>query len=197
MTPTLGLLVCPSDHIIGDESRFHAGIDTALKATDSHDFITFGITPDRAETGFGYIDLTAPINENPAPTRSNNSLKNRTRNGRRLWLNPNGFYGIRGCFCSCAQFALDCFDRFAPKILQAAQNAVASAQTDTDFIRLSDEYGEAETISFDYAIAEKTARCDHRAGIADGMIWAIGTRFGKPPRKPMTGLVISPDTLGD
>ncbi len=97
-----------------------------------------------------------------------------------------------------AQFALDCFARYAPKILQAAQNAVASAQTDTDFVRLSDDYGEAETISFDYAIAEKlqgvTIALD--CGWNDLGNWnAVWQAEVKTGTKTNDGLVISPDTL--
>ncbi len=195
--PDAWMLVCPSDHIIGDESRFHAGIDTALKATDNNDFITFGITPDRAETGFGYIELTAPITKTqPNPFKQFIEKPNAER--ATAMVESKRFLWNSGMFLLRAQFALDCFARYAPKILQAAQNAVASAQTDTDFVRLSDDYGEAETISFDYAIAEKlqgvTIALD--CGWNDLGNWnAVWQAEVKTGTKTDDGLVISPDTL--
>ncbi len=191
--PEAWMLICPSDHIIGDESRFHAGIDIALKATDNNDFITFGITPDRAETGFGYIELTAPITKTePNPFKQFIEKPNAER--AKTMVESKRFLWNSGMFLLRAQFALDCFARYAPKILQAAQNAVASAQTDTDFVHLSDDYGEAETISFDYAIAEKlqgvTIALD--CGWNDLGNW---NAVWQTSDKTNDGLVISPDTL--
>ena len=195
--PDAWMLVCPSDHIIGDESRFHAALDIALKATDNNDFITFGITPDRAETGFGYIELAAPITKTePNPFKQFIEKPNAER--ATAMVESKRFLWNSGMFLLRAQFALDCFARFAPKILQAAQNAVASAQTDTDFVRLSDDYGGAETISFDYAIAEKlqgvTIALD--CGWNDLGNWnAVWQAEVKTSTKTNDGLVISPDTL--
>ena len=195
--PDAWMLVCPSDHIIGDESRFHAGIDIALKATDSNDFITFGITPDRAETGFGYIELTAPITKTePNPFKRFIEKPNAER--ATAMVESKRFLWNSGMFLLRAQFALDCFARYAPKILQAAQNAALSAQTDTDFVRLSDDYAQAETISFDYAIAEKlqgvTIALD--CGWNDLGNWnAVWQAEVKTGTKTNDGLVISPDTL--
>ncbi len=195
--PDAWMLVCPSDHIIGDAERFHAGIDIALKATDNNDFITFGITPDRAETGFGYIELSAPITKTePNPFKQFIEKPNAER--ATAMVESKRFLWNSGMFLLRAQFALDCFARFAPKILQAAQNATANAQTDTDFVRLSDDYAGAETISFDYAIAEKlqgvTIALD--CGWNDLGNWnAVWQAEMKTSTKTNDGLVISPDTL--
>ena len=54
------LLVLPSDHVIADDGAFRAAVGTAsVAAAGTHDkpgaLVTFGIVPDAAETGFGYI----------------------------------------------------------------------------------------------------------------------------------------------
>ncbi len=195
--PDAWMLICPSDHIIGDTARFHAALDIALKATDNNDFITFGITPDRAETGFGYIELTAPITKTePNPFKQFIEKPNAER--ATAMVESKQFLWNSGMFLLRAQFALDCFATHAPKILQAAQNAASSAQTDTDFTRLSDDYAGAETISFDYAIAEKlqgvTIALD--CGWNDLGNWnAVWQAEVKTGVKTDDGLVISPDTL--
>src|SRR5690606_8303253 len=49
------LLVLPADHVIQDIEAFHAGIRLAAAAAAQGALVTFGIVPNRAETGYGYI----------------------------------------------------------------------------------------------------------------------------------------------
>ena len=50
------LLVLPADHIIDDTNTFIKVIDKALDEVKRGKVITFGITPTKPETGFGYIE---------------------------------------------------------------------------------------------------------------------------------------------
>ncbi len=49
------LLVLPSDHVIGNPAAFHAALELAIPAARMGWLVTFGIVPDRPETGYGYI----------------------------------------------------------------------------------------------------------------------------------------------
>ncbi len=49
------LLVMPADHVIADLPGFQAAIDAGIPAARDGAIVTFGIVPDRAETGYGYI----------------------------------------------------------------------------------------------------------------------------------------------
>ena len=53
------LLVMPSDHVIEDEAQFLASIQTASTVAAQGKIVTFGMVPDRPETGYGYIQATA------------------------------------------------------------------------------------------------------------------------------------------
>jgi mannose-1-phosphate guanylyltransferase / mannose-6-phosphate isomerase len=55
------VLVMPSDHAIADPKAFHKAIGRAAQAANTGRLVTFGITPDRAETGYGYIAGGKPI----------------------------------------------------------------------------------------------------------------------------------------
>src|SRR5690606_16670184 len=60
--PDALLLVMPSDHLIRDEAAFAAAIDSAAAAAEEQDaLLTFGIRPDRPETGYGYICCGAAL----------------------------------------------------------------------------------------------------------------------------------------
>ena len=53
--PEALLLVLPADHLIGDTAAFVAAVTQAVPLAEQGWLVTFGIRPDRAETGFGYI----------------------------------------------------------------------------------------------------------------------------------------------
>lgn len=55
------MLVAPSDHVIPDAVRFREAVQVAVSAAQAGDLVTFGIRPDRAETGYGWLELTQPL----------------------------------------------------------------------------------------------------------------------------------------
>ena len=63
--PDAVLLVAPSDHVILDEAEFHAAVNLGLSEAKSGNIVTFGITPDRPETGYGYLELASITNLYP------------------------------------------------------------------------------------------------------------------------------------
>ncbi|WP_292953559.1 mannose-1-phosphate guanylyltransferase, partial [Paracoccus sp. UBA889] len=60
------LLVAPSDHVIPDPKAFAAAVSEGAQAAKQGRIVTFGITPDRPETGYGYLEL-AGGGEGPQP----------------------------------------------------------------------------------------------------------------------------------
>jgi len=69
------MLVMPSDHAIADPAAFHQAVERAAAAARAGLLVTFGITPERAETGYGYIagggdKFTCPAAMGPAPARA-------------------------------------------------------------------------------------------------------------------------------
>ena len=68
------MLVAPSDHVIPDADLLRPAVAAAIPAALAGNIITFGIAPDRPETGYGYLelsavpDLTAP--PQPMPLRA-------------------------------------------------------------------------------------------------------------------------------
>jgi mannose-1-phosphate guanylyltransferase/mannose-1-phosphate guanylyltransferase/mannose-6-phosphate isomerase len=87
------MLVAPSDHVIPDDALFASTVEAAIPAAQAGQLVTFGITPDRPETGYGYLELDAAPNdtaiavplksfvEKPDATRAAQMLAE----GRYLW----------------------------------------------------------------------------------------------------------------
>ena len=57
------MLVSPADHIISDPALFQQTVKSALPSASSGQLVTFGIKPTRPETGYGWIELTNPIED--------------------------------------------------------------------------------------------------------------------------------------
>ena len=55
------LLVLPADHVIRNLGAFHQAVRRAIPAAEAGALVTFGVVPQHAETGYGYIRVGAPL----------------------------------------------------------------------------------------------------------------------------------------
>ncbi|MGH7058965.1 MAG: mannose-1-phosphate guanylyltransferase/mannose-6-phosphate isomerase [Stellaceae bacterium] len=149
------MLLLPSDHTIGDAAAFAAAIDRAAVAARQGALVAFGITPERPETGYGYIRRGAPIDgaegafaiaefvEKPQPKLASQFLAA----GTYSWNS--------GIFLFPARRYLDELERLRPDIVAACRSALAAAQSDADFTRLGKEaFAGCPAESIDYAVME-------------------------------------------
>ena len=67
--PGAVLWVCPSDHLVADPAALRRAVEQALPAAEAGELVTFGITPTRPETGYGYIRGGDPLAGPCAPPR--------------------------------------------------------------------------------------------------------------------------------
>ncbi|WP_201315285.1 mannose-1-phosphate guanylyltransferase/mannose-6-phosphate isomerase [Dyella sp. EPa41] len=151
------ILVLPADHLIGDDQSFREAVAKARPLAEKDWLVTFGIRPDRPETGFGYI-------------RRGEALEGETFKVEQFVEKPkldvaehylaSGEYDWNsGMFMFRASRYLEELDAHAPAMLQAARAAFAKANIDLDFVRLDAEaFSTAPSDSIDYAVMEKTAR---------------------------------------
>ena len=147
------ILVMPSDHYIPDAGAFSAMADEAAQHLGKGQIICFGITPDRPETGYGYIKLgdsdaavmpVAAFTEKPDAGTAEAFIED----GSHLWN--------AGIFMMRAGNLLDLAAELQPQMLKAVHNAVDKASKDLDFLRLDPgAWGEIHSESFDYAFMEK------------------------------------------
>jgi mannose-1-phosphate guanylyltransferase/mannose-1-phosphate guanylyltransferase/mannose-6-phosphate isomerase len=150
------MLVSPSDHAIPDGLSFRAAVFQGAKSARAGQLVTFGILPDRPETGYGYLELGAPPDqpgevvaltrfvEKPDPATAEAMVAS----GKYLWN--------AGIFLFSARAIVDAFQTHAPGIIAPVQAALDKAQPDLGFLRLDPEaWAGTEDISLDYAIMER------------------------------------------
>ena len=150
------MLVCPSDHHIADEAAFRsAALAAAALAQDDY-LVSFGIAPDRPETGYGYLRRGEPLAggyaiaqfvEKPDLARAQEYLAS----GEYSW---NG-----GIFAFRAGALLDELAAHRPGIAQAVRDAVGGGREDgARFHPDAESFAAIEGDSIDYAVMENTAR---------------------------------------
>jgi mannose-1-phosphate guanylyltransferase/mannose-6-phosphate isomerase len=57
------MIVAPSDHVIPEDAAFRAAVLAAVPSALAGQLVTFGIRPDRAETGYGWLELSEPTSD--------------------------------------------------------------------------------------------------------------------------------------
>ena len=156
-SPDAALLVMPSDHVIDDVAAFHAAIDAAMPLVRDGWLVTFGITPDKPETGYGYIrrgETVAPgvqkvdaFVEKPDLARATSYVEA----GNYSW---NG-----GIFLFRADAYLAVLRQFEPAMVEAVAAALAGAERDGPTIHpASAAFLACSSESIDYAVMEKAER---------------------------------------
>lgn len=149
------LLVLAADHVIEDQAALHEAIGHAARLATQDHLVTFGVVPDRPETGYGYVQQGEPVGhgacrvaafvEKPSAERAAAYLAG----GQHLWNS--------GMFMFRASRYVEELEKFRPDILQACRLSLQQADTDLNFIRARREAFEAcPSDSIDYAVMEKT-----------------------------------------
>jgi mannose-1-phosphate guanylyltransferase/mannose-6-phosphate isomerase len=149
------LLATPADHHVRNAEAFRAAVLRGLPEAEAGAVVTFGIVPDRPETGYGYIEARAGADaaavraliafaEKPDLATAQTYLAG----GHHLW--NSGIFMLR------ASVWLKAIGHFAPRILAACRKAVDAALGDDDFVRLdATAFAESPADSIDYAVMEK------------------------------------------
>lgn len=158
--PDALILVAPSDHVVPDAPAFRAAVQAACPAAIGGRIVTFGIRPDRAETGYGWLELsTAPVEGKTQPLVRFVEKPDATRAAD--MLAAGNFLWNAGIFLFSAQTLLDAFSTHAPDLIDPVADAVELAQADLGFVRLADgPWAKAREISIDFAVMEKASNLD-------------------------------------
>ncbi|MDO5611741.1 MAG: mannose-1-phosphate guanylyltransferase/mannose-6-phosphate isomerase [Paracoccus sp. (in: a-proteobacteria)] len=151
--PKALLLVAPSDHVIPDADAFRAAVETGAVAARDGKIVTFGITPTRPETGYGYLEV-AGTGEGALPLRRFVEKPDAARAAE--MLAEGNYLWNAGIFLFAADTMIQAFRDHAPAYLDPVQAAVDQAQTDLGFLRLAaDPWNGLGDESIDYAVMEK------------------------------------------
>ena len=151
------VLLLASDHLILNPKILRKAIlDAAAVAIDNR-LVTFGIPPDRPETGYGYIQIGNPIHDAKNCYFVDRFVEKPDEKTARSYLSAGKFLWNSSLFLFRPDTYLNELQRFNPSIAVASETAFSKASTDLGFIRLDESaFRTAASISIDYAVMEKT-----------------------------------------
>ena len=150
------MLVLPADHVIHDVNAFTRAVVLGSDAASSGQLVTFGITPNYAATGYGYIKTRGSVKSGTAlPVDS--FVEKPDQETAQNYLDQGGFFWNSGMFVFTAESYLAELRKYQPEMLEHVERALTSAETDLDFLRLNQSaYEQCPNISIDYAVMEKS-----------------------------------------
>ena len=150
------MLVAPSDHVIPDTDIFKATVAAALPAAQAGQLVTFGITPDRPETGYGYLELDAPPSGGAHPVPLKSFVEKPDAVTATAMLAEGRYLWNAGIFLFSVPAILAAFEAHAPNLFATVQASLETAKSDLGFTRLDpDVWDQVKAISIDYAVMEK------------------------------------------
>ena len=166
--PGAVMLVAPSDHVIPDPAAFQAAVQAGLAALAEGRLVTFGITPDRAETGYGWLELAAPAATGPVPLARFVEKPDAPRAA--AMLAAGNFLWNAGIFLFRVGDLLAAYRRHAPEMVGQVEAALAQGKSDLGFLRLAPgPWAEIADLSIDYAVMEKA---DNLSVVPFGAGWS-------------------------
>lgn len=150
------MLVAPSDHIIPRAGDFTAAVQMGKEAAQAGKLVTFGIAPDRPETAYGYLELTADPANATGPIPLARFVEKPDRATAQTMLESGNYLWNGGIFLFSVKGILAAFDTHAPHLVEQVRAAVEKTQPDLDFFRIDPAaWSAVEDISIDYAVMEK------------------------------------------
>lgn len=151
------LLVMPSDHAIADTGAFAAALATAGKAAVLGELVTFGIAPDRPETGYGYIRAGAPHPAVPGCARVAAFIEKPDRVTAEALVAEGGHAWNSGIFLFRADAVVGELHRLRPDIVAALRKSLRGAAVERDFLRPDARaFAACPQASIDTAVMEQT-----------------------------------------
>ena len=189
------LIVMPADHHISDLTAFRDALEHAITAARDGWLTTFGIVPDRPETGYGYL---VPESSEDSPARRIVEFIEKPNSETASQLIAKGALWNSGMFVFPVAVLLAELERLQPELLTVVRAAVASATTHSWGRQLGTDFLTAPNLSIDVAVMEQTPQAAVvrlEAGWSDIGSWSAVWDLGAKDRSG--NVVVGPVTMLD
>jgi len=169
------LLVLPADHVVDKPDAFLDAVNKAVAAATAGHLVTFGIQPDHAATGFGWIQVGELVGA-PGVHRVDRFVEKPDHINAERMLAAGGYAWNGGMFLFQAGTFLKELEAHRPDVMEAARAAETTARTVDEFVHYdADVFSEIPSVSIDYAVMERT---DRAAVVPVDMAWSDVGSFG-------------------
>jgi mannose-1-phosphate guanylyltransferase / mannose-6-phosphate isomerase len=150
------LVIMPADHVILDTKAFQDAVQRAATLAETGVAVTFGITPDCAETGYGYIQRGTPLRDDSGAFTLARFVEKPDRQTAETYLESGQYLWNSGIFVMKASAWRSAIGICRPDILAACEASLVGMKTDGDFVRVDkDVFAACPSDSIDYAVMER------------------------------------------
>lgn len=185
--PAIGLAACllarknpdavlglfPSDHVIADQKRYRETLARGIEiASAGANIVVLGIRPNRAETGYGYIEAGASSDGRSLPVRRFTEKPDAKRAAE--FVAAGNYFWNSGIFLWSARTLVAAMREHLPKTACLLEQIAATYGTRKFAATFRKLYPRCENISVDYAVVEPRSA----KGEAEGRIFCLPADFG-------------------
>jgi len=155
--PDAVVAVLPSDHVVADRGQFRKVLIAATAAAERGQLVTLGITPERPDTGFGYIEAGERLDiDGPVEVRAvKRFVEKPKRDAAERMVAAGGHFWNAGMFVWRVEEILRAYEKHLPKtaaVIAALRDAIGSPRYESV---LAEVWEETDRTTVDYGIAEK------------------------------------------
>ncbi|HCT29556.1 MAG TPA: mannose-1-phosphate guanylyltransferase, partial [Bacteroidales bacterium] len=155
--PDAVVVVAPSDHLILNEDKFIETINKAIAFTSQNDaLLTLGIKPSRPETGYGYIQVGASVDDQ---TPNLKKVKTFTEKPNvelaKVFVESGEFFWNSGIFVWSLKSISTAFEKHLPEVDGLFRDTAVYFGTNEEKKRIEQAYSECRNVSIDYGVMEK------------------------------------------
>ena len=163
------LLVMPADHVMTDKGAFQAAVRTGAQMAMSGAIVTFGITPDAPETGYGYIQVGAAFDGDAKLIAR--FVEKPDLQTAQSYLDAGTYLWNSGIFMMKASVWLQAIAFCRADILSACKAAFDKGSTDGEFVRVDAAlFAQCPSDSIDYAVMERLAAASNTTTLPPGVV---------------------------
>jgi mannose-1-phosphate guanylyltransferase len=153
--PNALMIVAPSDHWIEDEANFAKNVEQSFDFCSKNDVLmTLGIQPTFPNVGYGYIEFDKSAGDEIKAVKQ--FTEKPDYQTAKQFLDQGNFLWNAGIFMWTVKSVIKAFKDNQPDLHELFKRGVAVYNTELEDDFINENYGNAENISVDYAIMEKS-----------------------------------------
>lgn len=195
INPNANIVVAPSDHLILNESEFTQMIKNALEFVNKHTtLLTLGITPNRPETGYGYIQISDETLDGVTKVKVFTEKPNLEL--AKVFYESGEFLWNSGIFIWNVKTICDALRQHLPEVTNVFDKGLNKFGTPEEKAFIDEVYSYCPNISIDYGIMEKASNVYVQAasfGWSDLGTW--GALYEISDKDDMGNVAVGADTL--
>jgi mannose-1-phosphate guanylyltransferase len=152
------IIIAPSDHLITKEDEFIKQLNNGIRFVNENDvLLTLGITPNRPETGYGYIQVNDKIQFDDIDNlyRVKTFTEKPDIKMARIFMDSGEFYWNSGIFIWSLKSILSALENHLPEVNELFTKGNKYYYTNSEKAFLNKAYSECPNISIDYGVMEK------------------------------------------